>query len=411
MGNETPEQPASSESADAANPAREPAFLVSQEPVVGEEHEGHAHKYQAAPVQDVPAAGVEPEFEDLGSLPTTYEEDTLFLVARDPRWLFTYWDFDWSKYPPAEHRYGIPQFFLRITTASGALETEVEIKPEARNWYVPVSTPGHTYVAELGYHDRAKGWQSLVKSEPSTTPSETLAQESAAEFATVPAHLAFESLLNLVAAHMREGETMLEAISRISEEGRDFSVHQGEAPSWTDEQRALLAALVGENIVDRIGMGSAEIDQLLRQQLMDKLHTENASELAASFYHGLAPGESSLFSGVSSWGASWSGQPFGMRAERGFYMHVNAEIIFYGGTHPDATVSVNGQPIKLSPDGTFRYHFRLLDGDYVVPILAQSPDKVEQRAATFYFRRGTEYRGDVGATEQPKELGPLPGRK
>ena len=48
-------------------------------------------------------------------------------------------------------------------------------------------------------------------------------------------------------------------------------------------------------------------------------------------------------------------------------MHVNAEIIFYGGTHPDATVTVNGQRIALQADGTFRYHFTLPDGDFNIP--------------------------------------------
>ena len=47
-------------------------------------------------------APVEPvdklKFEDLGPLPTGYGE--MFLIARDPHWLFTYWDFDYAKFPP-----------------------------------------------------------------------------------------------------------------------------------------------------------------------------------------------------------------------------------------------------------------------------------------------------------------------
>jgi hypothetical protein len=100
-----------------------------------------------------------------------------------------------------------------------------------------------------------------------------------------------------------------------------------------------------------------------------------------------------------------------VKTERGFYMHVNAEIIFYGGTHPDATVTVDGKPITLKPDGSFRYHFTLPDGDFHIPIIATSPDKVEQRSATLSFVRGTLRVGDVGATGQPPELNPLIGRK
>jgi hypothetical protein len=122
----------------------------------------------------------------------------------------------------------------------------------------------------------------------------------------------------------------------------------------------------------------------------------------------LAPGPTSLFSGI---GASWSAQPFSVKRERGFYMHVNAEIIFYGGTHPDATVWVDGQEIKLAPDGTFRYHFTLPDGDFAIPIVAQSPDQVERRSATLSFVRGTQRAGEVGSTAQPSNLSPLIGKK
>ncbi len=118
-----------------------------------------------------------------------------------------------------------------------------------------------------------------------------------------------------------------------------------------------------------------------------------------------APGTSSLYSGI---GASWSAQPF---SQREFFMHVNAEVIFYGGTDPNATVWIDGKEIKLNPDGTFRYHFKLPDGEFAIPIVAQSPDKVEQRSATLSFVRGTAKVGKVDDTAQPAELSPLIGQK
>ena len=113
------------------------------------------------------------------------------------------------------------------------------------------------------------------------------------------------------------------------------------------------------------------------------------------------PEVTSLFSGI---GASWSGQPFGAQSGRDFFMHVNAEVIFYGGTHPDAKVRIDGREIKLSPDGSFRYHFRFPDGDYQIPIVAQSPDGVEERSATLGFKRATSRKGAVGHTSQPATL-------
>ena len=103
---------------------------------------------------------------------------------------------------------------------------------------------------------------------------------------------------------------------------------------------------------------------------------------------------------TSSWGGSENIGSFGF-AQREFFMHVNAEVIFYGGTHPQAKVTIDGKPIKLNPDGTFRHHFIFPDGTYSIPIVATSPDGVETRSATLDFSRNTSRTGDVGHSAQP----------
>jgi hypothetical protein len=382
------------------------AFHISPEPVIVVAEEIEAHKFDIGSTTEGVAGGT-PAYEDLGDLPETYFEDTLYLVARDPRWLFSYWDFNWSKYPTSAFRGGVKQFFLKITTTAGGDATLVEINPEARNWYVAVNSPDTAYYAEIGLFDKAGAWHGVVQSGVAVTPADALADEAAADFATVPAHLTFERLLEMVKEKMLEGESLIEALARIAGEGR-LEFRAGRTPSWSDDQKRVLAALLGDTLIDRLGLGSEEIDQLLRKQLQQKLHSESASGLSGGILETLGPTTTSLFSGI---GASWSAQPFSVKRERGFFMHVNAEIIFYGGTHPDATVWVDGKEIKLAPDGTFRYHFTLPDGDFAIPIVAQSPDKIEKRSATLSFVRGTSRAGDVGSTAQPGDLKPLIGKK
>jgi len=108
----------------------------------------------------------------------------------------------------------------------------------------------------------------------------------------------------------------------------------------------------------------------------------------------------------SSWmGASENVSSFGMH--RGFFMHLNAEVIFYGGTDPNAKVTIDGKPIQLSPDGTFHYHFVFPDGKYEIPIVATSPDGVETRQAVLRFERGTDKTGKVDDTGQPPLDAPM----
>lgn len=92
-------------------------------------------------------------------------------------------------------------------------------------------------------------------------------------------------------------------------------------------------------------------------------------------------------------------------------MHVNAEVIFYGGTHPEAKVTIGGKPVTLKPDGSFRYHFVFPDGEFEIPIVATSPDGVETRRAVLRFERATGREGDVGATAQPPLGEPLGRRR
>jgi hypothetical protein len=91
-------------------------------------------------------------------------------------------------------------------------------------------------------------------------------------------------------------------------------------------------------------------------------------------------------------------------------MHVNAEVIFYGGTDPRAKVTIDGHPVALNPDGTFRYHFVFPNADYEIPIIATSPDGIERRSATLRFERSTGKVGLVTDTPQPSFGEPM-GRK
>jgi hypothetical protein len=372
----------------------------------------YPHKTEATPAVPVPeshsAGGTSLlQTEQFGALPESYNHDSLFLTARDPRWLFSYWDLNWSRVAVHEMRDARQAYYLRVVRLSGEVEALVEIHPGARNWYVPVRDGGTVYTAELGYFDRRGSWRGLVRSGEARTPADVLSPEDSKEsFASIPQGLTFEKLQELVQQHMDEGETLLEAIARITGEGR-VQLNAGAAPTWTAEQKRLLAMLLGESLINVVGLGSEEIDRLLRKALQERLHSEAASGLSARLSAAFGPAGSSLFSPM---GASWSAQPFGAR-ERGFFMHLNAEVIFYGGTQPDATVLVNGQEIKLQPDGSFRYHFTLPDGDFEIPIVAVSADGQEERSGTLSFQRQTRRVGTVGATAQPVHLEPLLGRR
>lgn len=396
------------------NSERKGSFTLGRQPKTVGRTPVEAHKFETAPPS---RGGSSPASdEDLGELPQTYFEDTIFAVARDPQWLFVYWDVNFYRIPAEETKDSARKIFLKAHGPEGE-ESCVHVNPEARNWYLPVNQAGGEYWVELGYFDQNDAWQQIVASGKTRTPGSHVQAESASDdvFVTVPVHLTFQHLLDTVKQAMAEGESLISAVSRLQADGRRLAFLPGRAPEWTEDQKRILATLLGSEIIDQLSLGSEEIDQLLRKQLNERLHTESASALsAAGRFSEIFGGsselfgavESSLFSGI---GASWSGQPFG---ERSFFMHVNAEVIFYGGTHPDAKVTIGGESIQLQPDGSFRYHFKFPDGNFEIPIVAVSPDGVETRSALLDFRRGTERTGEVGHTGQPDHLADEPmGRR
>jgi hypothetical protein len=506
-------------------------------------------------------ADFKPEPEQLGELPSGYGD--MFVVARDPHWLFTYWDFDYSKFPGQRHL-GLQVF------RDDTLETTVEINEIARNWYIPVQSANASYRVVFGYKDSNGTWHAVGEAGPTHTPPEAISTQWDTMFATVPIHLTFNLLVDVVEAAKRRGEPLAEALARLQQAAFNGG---SRSPSWGPAQLQILEALLGKDLLARLSsMDSTQLSTFLRTDISTQTSSESASELVAKsrLAQLLVPPESSLFSGgvfgaalsselfqsgealssaglssaelvsqlssmglssaeivtvlssgalssetlssaglssaelssiglfsqlqinlaelsslglssfelsslglssfelsslglssfelssaglsserlsalqvaalemgalsseqlssawssswsglefgLSSWselisesslfsavGASWGGESFGL-TQREFFMHVNAEVIFYGGTHPQAQVTVAGQPIVLQPDGTFRYHFIFPDHDFEIPIVAVSPDGKETRSATLFFRRETTRQGEVGHTAQPPYL-------
>jgi hypothetical protein len=101
-------------------------------------------------------------------------------------------------------------------------------------------------------------------------------------------------------------------------------------------------------------------------------------------------------SGLTMSGVGMSGVGFSASAvpirPRQFWLVADAELIVYGATEPDATVTIGGRPIKLNPDGTFRFQMSFQDGLIDYPIMAVASDGVQTRSIHMKFTRETPSR-------------------
>jgi len=75
---------------------------------------------------------------------------------------------------------------------------------------------------------------------------------------------------------------------------------------------------------------------------------------------------------------------------RAFHFQIDAELIVYGSTEPNARVTLQGEPVQLRPDGTFTVRFSLPDSRQIIPAVAASADGTEERTIVLAVERNTK---------------------
>jgi uncharacterized protein len=76
--------------------------------------------------------------------------------------------------------------------------------------------------------------------------------------------------------------------------------------------------------------------------------------------------------------------------ERSFRCEIDAEIIIHGATQAGAHVVMQGEPVKVQPDGSFHVRLDLPNRRQVIPIVASTKDGVEQRTVVLAVERNTK---------------------
>jgi uncharacterized protein len=319
--------------------------------------------------------------EFLADLPGGYGESRIVLMPRDPQWAYTYWDIP-NDHKEELRRNGGQQLALRIYDVTDInLDNQsphsIQEYPSdelAREWYLPIPVSDRDYVIDIGYRCADGRWLVLARSArvhvPPVYPSDWIEDV----FVTVN----FEDDLR--------GKTLYELVPPA----KKFATSGGAAETN------------GNPIYDQIfGMTESAEAMRVAGSLFGSMHQVPGAaspEQAISSYifpSGVGmwavPTTSGLnMSGVGMSGAGFSGD-VPMRPRK-FWLIADAELIVYGATEPDANVTIGGRPIKLNPDGTFRFQMSFQDGLIDYPIMAVAADGEQTRSIHMKFERETPSR-------------------
>jgi len=312
---------------------------------------------------------------DLAELPEGYGESRVVIMPRDPQWAYTYWDV------PNEHkedlrRQGGQQLALRlydVTDISIDYQSPHSVQEYpcdelAREWYLPIPVSDRDYTVDMGYRCADGRWLMLARSAPVRVPPVYPSDWVEDHFVTVPweEDLCGQTVLELVplSQHMAMTTTALNGGMDNPAYDRVFGIAE------TAEAQRIAGSLYGS-------MQQAPI------------HEE-----AISSY--VFPSGVGLWAVPTTSGLTMSGVSFGASAPpirpRQFWLVADAELIVYGATEPDATVTIGGQPIKLNSDGTFRFQMSFQDGVIDYPIMAVAVDGEQTREVHLKFERETPSR-------------------
>ncbi|MCF2972318.1 DUF4912 domain-containing protein [Synechococcus sp. Nb3U1] len=341
----------------------------------------------------------------LGDLPGGYGESRIVLLPRDPQWAYTYWDVP-NDAKESKRREGGQQLALRLYDVtdidfnyqSAHSMQEYPCDELAREWYLPIPVSDRSYIVEIGYRAGDGRWLVLARSAAVAVPPVYPSDWFEEQFLTVPFDMALQ------------GRTLyqLNEPYKRSAGGLGVVAYKGNEPQQgavTDRFFEMVGGFESMRVAGSL-FGSHQMGS--RQMLPE--------ETLSSFVIPSGVGMMSMSMAevpAAPWMASGSGLGLFSGASevmpqrsRKFWLVADAELIVYGATEPDATVTIGGRQIQLNPDGTFRFHMAFPDGNIDFPIFAVAADGEQNREIHLTFDRSTLARRTNTKEEAVEELLP-----
>ncbi len=233
MASNLESDPSATEPSATGPGAAESPFRVSMAPVIAERHGTSRQKADG----------------DDFFLPSSYGQDTLWLLPRDPQSLFAYWDVDW-KSAFAEANPKPRKVQLRLLRADGSEHLLLEVEPMAGHCSVNVPDASAECRAEIGYTNDAGDFQAVCRSEAVTLPPAVAGAPATADYSTLPLHLSFQRLLDATRAVQEKDHSLTEMLSdlrqRASQVNTHFTAQQREVIQAVDEAAACAPAPTSE---------------------------------------------------------------------------------------------------------------------------------------------------------------------
>jgi len=361
-----------------AAPVAAPQPLVVKEQTAQEAVE--AAKFDVGQVSETTIALADVD-EDLADLPDGYGESRVVLLPRDPQWAYVYWDIPNSHREELRRQGGIRlalRFYdvtnIDINVQRPHSMQQYECDELAREWYLPVPVSDRDYAVEIGYLTMDGRWLMLTQSAPVRIPP------------VYPSNWVEDKFLDISWDDDLRGKTYANLVPP------DQRVETGSAAGQSNELYDTVFRTAKSAEAQRVaGSLFGSMHQLPEQAVSSFVFPSGMGMVDTGMFSASGMGMTMSGAGLTMSGAGLAASMPPIRP-RQFWLVADAELIVYGATEPDATVTIGGQPIKLNADGTFRFQMSFQDGVIDYPIMAVASDGEQNRSVHMTFQRETPER-------------------
>lgn len=382
-------------SSSSASPSKRSNSFITQE-----EQKVEAAKFEVGQddLTGGPLASVD---EGMGELPEGYGESRIVLMPRDPQWAYTYWDIP-NGHKEELRRQGGQQLALRLYDV-----TDIDIEYQsphniqeylcdelAREWYLPVPVSDRDYLIDIGYRCSDGRWLVLARSAtvriPPVYPSDWVEDI----FVTVnwDQDLRQKTVYELTPPAKKEAIARAVSLSNNPIYDQIFNMAEGA------EAQRIAGSLYGS-------MQHVAGSMIPEQAISSYVFPSGVGMWAIPTASGAGMNMSGV--GMNMSGVGGASETLVSNHPRKFWLVADAELIVYGATEPDATVTIGDRQIKLNPDGTFRFQMSFQDGLIDYPIKAVASDGEQTRSIQMKFERETPSRNTNTKEEAVLEWAPF----
>jgi len=350
-------------------------------------------------------------------LPSYNTTTRITLIAKDPFWIYAYWEIAESSIEDVKRQLGgsleSTRFVVRMYDVTykdfngfnANHWFDIEVGRYSNNWYISLWNDNVSYLGEIGIVHHSGRFFPMARSNFVHTPRSSSSNRFEEIWMDLSHEIATEEAGRwqacLPPTTMRaENVACSELIRGVKYDtaGRfDYSSLSKKRKIYLSEAdlRAYyskFSPLLRKRLFSRISSKSIYrylYSSMSRSEWRELLYFRRLAETKFGRKVMIGASEFAYLGGSENFqgGASEFVQP---DKKRKFFFEIGAELIVYGRTESDAEVKLGDKKVDLRPDGTFSMRFALPDGKINLPFAATSSDKVETRKISTTVERNTK---------------------